>query len=156
MSEEGKVSENQLVVFNLENEKYSVKISQVQEIIRLQDITPIPQSPPFVEGVINLRGKIVTVIDLAKKFGLGETAKTKAARIIVVEEASNVVGMMVDEVSQVVRVNDDQIEPASAIAASVGTEYIKGVCKLGEDLVIFLDLSKVLNDSEKEMLAQVV
>src|SRR5947207_14366443 len=103
--------ERQLVVFQLGAELYGVEISRVHEIIRLQTVTKVPRAPSFVEGVINLRGKVIPVVDLRRRFGLPTADHTRASRIVVVELGDQVVGIIVDGVSEVLRVNTSTIEP---------------------------------------------
>lgn len=147
------VEEMQLVVFNLSNETYGLDIAAVHEIIRMQSITDIPRTPEFVEGVINLRGRIVPVIDLRKRFGLEEVAPTNMTRIIVVEVETTTVGMVVDAVSEVLRLPADSIEPPPAVISGLDIEFIQGVGKLGEQIVVLLDLDKVLKQDEKQQLS---
>lgn len=152
MQEEKKtVIEEQLVVFQLSGETYGIEIANVHEIIRMQDITDIPRTPDFVEGVINLRGRIIPVIDLRKRFGLEVSEYTQASRIIVVEVEGVTVGMIVDSVSEVLRLPTNNIEPPPAMV-SVDAAYLRGVGKLDEQLIILLDLNKVLEKDEKEQL----
>ncbi len=146
------VSEKQLVVFNLSGETYGVDISAVHEIIRMQSITNIPRTPDFVEGVINLRGRIIPVIDLRKRFGLEQGETTQLSRIIVVEVDGITVGMIVDAVSEVLRLPANSIEPPPPVISGVAVEYIHGVGKLDEQLIILLDLNKVLEKEEKKQL----
>ena len=141
--------EFQLVAFQLGEETYGVDISQVEEIIRLQPITKVPGAPDFVEGVINLRGRVIPVIDLRKRFHLPPREETKNTRIVVVEVPPNTVGMIVDAVDEVLRISEEKIEAPSLIISSIDTEYIKGVGKLENKLLILLDLSKVLTREEK-------
>lgn len=148
-------NERQLVVFELARETYGVDISQVQEIIRFQEITKVPKVPDFIEGVINLRGNVIPVIDLRKRFDFDEVEKTNATRIIVVEVEQYTVGMVVDAVSEVVRVNEDSIEPPSNIIADIDTDYLSGVCKYSDKLIILLELSKVLTASQQAELVSV-
>ncbi|HHX94688.1 MAG TPA: chemotaxis protein CheW [Clostridia bacterium] len=151
--QQGKVGEEQLVVFTLANETYGIAISTVNEIIRMQDITEVPRTPDFVEGVINLRGRIVPVIDLRKRFGLEAAEATQASRIMVVELQGLTVGMIVDSVSEVLRLPTDSIEPTPAIASGVDSAYLKGVGKWDDRLIILLDIEKVLYQSEQEEVA---
>jgi len=144
----------QLVVFELANEFYGVDISAVNTIIRMQEITEIPRTPEFVEGVINLRGSIVPVIDLRKRFGLPVGDITKASRIVVVEAARQMIGMVVDAVVETLRLSSDAIEPPSPVVASLDAEYLRGVGKQDDRLVILLDLDKVLSAKEAESLAK--
>ena len=136
--------EEQLVVFNVGKEVYGVDTSRVQEIIRMQSITHVPGAPEFVEGVINLRGKIIPVIELDRRFGLSGSEPSKARRIVVVETEGQVVGMVVDAVSEVLRIPVDCIDPPSPLVAGVDSEYIRGIAKLEGELIILLQLDKVL------------
>lgn len=145
----------QLVTFRLGKEEYSLDILSVQEIIRHMDITRVPNAPAFVEGVINLRGKVIPVLDLRKRFGLGIEEMTSHARIIVVDIGSKTVGFRVDSVSEVLRLPADKVEPPPTLTAGIGSEYIKGVGKLDGRLLILLDVTSVLTSSEKERLAGV-
>jgi len=142
----------QLVSFKLGDEEFGVDIMQVQEIIRMQDITAVPNAPEFVEGVINLRGRVIPIVDLRKRFGLEEKSHDKATRIIVVKVDDLTVGLIVDEVSEVLRIPVDTVEPPPPIVAGVESEYIKGVGKLEDRLLILLDLSKTLSKEEKASL----
>ena len=148
--------EHQLVVFDLNGEHYGVDIAAVEGIIKMQAITVVPQAPRFVEGVTNLRGKVLPVIDLRRRFGLGAEAATKDTRIVVVEMNGTTVGIVVDGVSEVLRVNSDTIEPPSPIVTTVDSAFIRGIAKIGERLVILLDLAKVLSLSEQNALAAAV
>lgn len=139
----------QLVIFQLGGEEFGVEIMQVQEIIRMPDITRIPQSPEFVEGVINLRGKIIVVINLDTRFGLDLKELDENSRIIIVEVGETVVGMIVDSVSEVLRLPTTNVEPApEIIKAKIHADYLKGVGKLDDRLLILLDLEKVLSEEE--------
>src|SRR5690348_9924421 len=136
--------ERQLVVLQLGAELYGVEISRVHEIIRLQTITRVPRAPAFVEGVINLRGKVIPVVDLRRRFGLATADHTRASRIVVVDIAEQVIGMIVDAVSEVLRVSSATVEPPSPVVAGVDSEYIHGIAKLPDRLLILLDLDRVL------------
>jgi purine-binding chemotaxis protein CheW len=144
----------QLVVFRLANEFYGVDIGEVNTIIRMQEVTDIPQTPDFVEGVINLRGSIIPVIDLRKRFGLPEDDVTKASRIMVVESGGQMIGMVVDAVAETLRLPADAIEPPSPVIAGIDTQYLRGVGKQDDRLVILLDLGKVLTGNEMQTLSQ--
>lgn len=145
----------QLVVFELANEHYGVDIGAVNTIIRMQEVTAIPRTPSFVEGVINLRGSIIPVIDLRKRFGLTVGETTKSSRIVVVEASGQMIGMVVDAVAETLRLTSDAIEPPSPLIASVDSEYLRGVGKHENRLVILLDLDKVLTCKELDSLAKV-
>jgi purine-binding chemotaxis protein CheW len=142
----------QLVVFGLADEYYGVEIGAVNTIIRMQEITEIPRSPEFVEGVINLRGSIIPVIDLRKRFSLPVGEVTKASRIVVVEAAGQLIGMVVDAVTETLRLSQESIEPPSPIVTSVDSEYVRGVGKLDNRLVILLDLDKILSNRDMDAL----
>lgn len=145
----------QLVSFVIENEEFGVDILKVQEIIRTVEITRVPKSPEFVEGVINLRGKIVPVIDLRKRFGIGRKERDNETRIIVVELVDKVVGFLVDRVKEVIRVEKSVIEPPPELTTSINSNYITGVAKLQDRLLILLDLNRVLSSDEQEKLVDV-
>ncbi len=144
--------ERQLVVFQLSAELYGVEISRVHEIIRLQSVTRVPRAPAFVEGVINLRGKVIPVVDLRRRFSLPMSEHTRASRIVVVEIGDQVVGIIVDAVSEVLRVNTGVIEPPSPVVAGIDSEYLEGIAKLPDRLVILLDLDRVLAKEERRAL----
>jgi purine-binding chemotaxis protein CheW len=139
----------QIVSFHLGSEEYGVDISQVQEIIRMVEITHVPRAPHFMEGVINLRGQLIPIIDLRTRFGMPRAEQTKSTRIVVTEIGSKRVGIVVDSVSEVLNIPMEQIEEAPDMIAGVGTEYIQGVGKVGERLVILLDLTMVITGEEK-------
>ncbi len=137
--------ERQIVIFNLGKEEFGVNITEVREIIRMEQITGIPNTAEYIEGVINLRGGIIVVIDLAMKLSLPSKEKDNNTRIIVIEVNNNTVGMVVDSATEVLRLRGDQIEPAPAvITEKINTDYIEGVGILDERLLILLDLAKVL------------
>ena len=145
----------QLVSFKLKQEEFGVNILQVQEIIRMQEITNVPNAPQFVEGVINLRGRVIPIVDLRKRFGLETKEHSNATRIIVVMIGEVQVGLIVDEVSEVLRISEDTVEPPPPIVAGIESDYIKGVGKLEDRLLILLDLNKILSVEEKQSLQNV-
>ncbi len=136
--------ENQIVVFELENEYYGVNIAAVESIIKMQAITRLPHSPEFIEGITNLRGKILPVVDLRNRFGMTRDRVTKSNRIIVISVNNTEVGMIVDGVSEVLTVPQEAIETTPPLASSIDSSFITGIAKLDECLVILLDLQKVL------------
>ncbi|MBK7141520.1 MAG: chemotaxis protein CheW [bacterium] len=144
----GNGDELQLVSFNIGSEEFGVEILKVQEINRMVEITRVPQAPHYVEGVINLRGKVIPIIDLRKRFSLEVKEYDKNTRIVVVDINGNIMGMIVDAVSEVLRLSSSTIEPPPEIVTGVNAEYIKGVAKLEDRLLIFLDLSKVVDAAE--------
>lgn len=147
----------QLVSFVVGAEEYAIPILAVQEINRMMDITRVPQSPAFVEGVINLRGKVIPVVDLRKRFGMPVNESTGDERIIVVEvqgEAeARVIGFTVDKVNRVLRIGSDIVEPAPTMASGADSEYVQGVGKLDEGLLILLSLDKLFSQRELELAA---
>jgi purine-binding chemotaxis protein CheW len=150
MMREAKVeTEQQLVLFDLALEHYAIDSMNVREIIRMQAITKIPGAPAFVEGVINLRGKVTPVMDLRKRLGLVVGQESKETRIVVVEVEGQDVGLIVDGVSEVLRIPVSVIEPTSTIVAAEEADYILGVAKLETKLVILLDIGRLLVGGEK-------
>jgi purine-binding chemotaxis protein CheW len=151
--------EIQLVVFTLkagENTcEYGVPITQVQEIIRLTAPTRLPQVPAFVEGIINLRGSVIPIIDLKKRFNMPMAEYTDETRIIVVDIEGKTVGIIVDQVAEVLRLPLTSIEPPPAVIGGLTAEYLTGVGKLEDRLLIMLDVTKVLSDGEKRELKKV-
>jgi len=144
----------QLVTFNLGTEEYGVDIMTVQEIIRVQAITHVPQMPEFIEGVINLRGNVIPVIDLRKRFNMKVTEQTAHTRIVVINVGAKVIGVVVDAVSEVMRLAEDQIEPPPPVVAGIGHEYLQGVGKVQGRLIILLDLDRILTSDEHARLKQ--
>jgi len=142
----------QVVSFKLGSEEYGVDIAQVQEINRMVAVTHVPRAPQFMEGVINLRGQLIPIIDLRARFGMPRAEHTKNTRIVVTEIGTKRVGMVVDSVSEVLRLAVDQIEPAPEMITGVDTEYIRGVGKIEDRLIILLDLAKIITGSEKREL----
>ena len=140
--------EEQLVIFSLADEYYGLDISDVEGIINMQAITTLPQAPAFVVGVTSLRGKVLPVVDLRKRFGLPQEDASKDTRIIVVDVAGAIVGMVVDAVSEVMNVPVEAIEPPSSLVTTVDSDFIKGIAKVEERLVILLDLAKLLTAGE--------
>jgi len=149
-------AEMQLVVFELGDESYGVDISRVQDINRMQEITEIPHAPESVVGVINLRGRVIPVIDLRKRFGLPDAVHTKDTRIVVLHLEGNLIGVIVDAVSQVLRIPADIVEPPSPVLAGVDSRYLRGIAKLDDKLVILLDLDFVLSRREQEAISEVL
>lgn len=144
------LTETQLVVFDLASEFYGVDIGDVREIIRMQTVTRVPGAPPFVEGVINLRGKVVPVVDLRKRLHLQVAEETKESRIVVVDIGGRDVGVIVDGVTEVLRIPLSSVEPPTAMITNVDSDYLKGIAKLESKLIILLDLNKVLSTIELE------
>jgi purine-binding chemotaxis protein CheW len=146
MADESRIEEEiQLVVFSLGREEFAVEVTQVREIMRMEEITRMPKTPSFVEGIINLRGQIIAVVDLAKRLNIEAGEMSGDTRIIVVEAEDIKVGMIVDSVSEVLRVSADAVEPSPTLATDVSAVYLRGVVKQDNRLIILLDLTKVLS-----------
>jgi purine-binding chemotaxis protein CheW len=149
----------QLVVFTLRQGEnvceYGVSITKVQEIITMVQPTKLPQAPDFVEGIINLRGQIIPIIDLKKRFRLGSSEMNEESRSVVVEVEGQTVGIVVDEVNEVLRLSKDSIEAPPAVIGGITADYLTGVGKLEGRLLILLDMDKILNDGEKAELVAV-
>jgi len=144
--------DQQLVSFNLANEDYGIDIASVDGIIKLQEITTVPNTPDFVEGVTNLRGSVLPVIDLRKRFGLQQVDASRDTRIVVVNMGHSKVGMIVDGVSEVLTIPESAIEPTPPMVTTVDSAYITGIAKVEERLIILVDLTKILNTVEQESL----
>ena len=149
--------ERQLVVFELADEMYGVDIDTVEGIIKMQAITKVPQAPGFVEGVTNLRGSVLPVMDLRRRFKLSAAAASlqNSMRIVVVALEGLKIGMVVDAVSEVLRISDDTVEPPPPLVTSVDSAFITGIAKVAERLIILLDLGKVLSSVEVDALQAV-
>jgi purine-binding chemotaxis protein CheW len=143
----------QLVSFTIGDEEFGVDILKVQEINRMLAVTRVPNSPEYIDGVINLRGKVIPIIDLRRRFQMERREHDKNTRIVVVELSGKVVGFVVDAVSEVMRIPKSVTEPPPPIVAGIDAEYITAVAKLEDRLLILLDLEKVLVNDEKEVLA---
>jgi purine-binding chemotaxis protein CheW len=137
----------QLVGFRVGGEEFALDILRVQEIIRLHELTRVPNSPEFMDGVMNLRGKIIPVIALRKRFGLGNVPPDKQTRIVVVEIKGTVLGFVVDSVSEVLRIPAETVEPPPRLG-KVDKEYVSGVGKLDDRLLILLDLDRLMGETE--------
>jgi purine-binding chemotaxis protein CheW len=144
MIKDAVANERQIAIFELVGETYGLDISAVHEIIRMQPITRVPKAPSFVEGVINLRGKVIPVIDMGKRFGLETPDRTKNNRIVVVDINGITIGIIVDAVTEVLRIPNESIEPASSIICTGDAHFLQGIAKLGDRMVMLLDLDKVL------------
>ena len=153
--------EQQYVIFELSDEDYGLEIASVESIIKLQPITSVPHAPDFVEGVTNLRGRVLPVIDLRKRFkvqgenGRTEDERAKETRIIVMTMNGTMLGMIVDAVSEVLRVSEEAIEPLPDMTTTINEGFITGVAKLEDRLVILLDLKKLMSPQEKAKLEKI-
>jgi len=136
----------QVVSFDIGTEEYAVDILEVQEIIRMVEITPVPKAPYYVEGVINLRGKVIPIIDLRLRFGLSAADRTKETRIVVVDVSRIIIGLVVDSVSEVIRIPSSLVEPPPN-GKQGGAEFYKGVGRVEGRLLILLDLPRLLGQA---------
>ncbi len=137
-------AERQVVLFELGSETYGVDIAAVNEIIRMQPIARVPRAPFFVEGVINLRGRVIPVVDMGKRFRLDKVERGKNNRIVVVNIHGTIIGIIVDAVTEVLRIPINSIEPVADIITAADSDYLLGIAKLEKRMVILLDLDKLL------------
>jgi len=138
----------QLVSFNMGEETYGIEITKIREIILMGQITQVPETPHYIKGLINLRSTVIPVIDLRARFGLAESETTDDSRIMVLNVGDRTIGIVVDAVSEVLRVAGDQISPAPPTVASLGNEYMTGLVRLDEQLLILLDVDKLFGEEE--------
>ena len=153
MTDNVALADRQLVVFTLGDETYGVDIATVREIIRMQAITAVPGTAHFIEGVINLRGTVIPVVDLRKRFRLNEAEHGKETRIVVLNSEGQEIGIIVDSVAEVLRVSSDAIEPPSSMITTTDSEYLLGIVKLPDRLVILLDTERLLSREDHNKLA---
>lgn len=146
----------QLVSFNLDQEEYGINVLKVREIIRMLNITRVPNTPHYVEGVINLRGKVIPIISLRKRFELPEAENDKRTRIMVMEAVGELMGFIVDEVSEVIRISEKEIQPPPpVVTSSLDQECMAGVINQAERLLVLLDLEKMFTAEERKLFSGV-
>ncbi|PWH13437.1 MAG: chemotaxis protein CheW [Anaerolineae bacterium] len=145
--------DNQVVIFELGGEQFGVAISAVESIVQMLPITHIPQAPAYVRGVTNLRGRVLPVLDLHTRFGLKPKADSKQQRIVVLQWGNTEAGIIVDAVTEVITLDPAQVEPPPPLTRTVASEFVEGIAKLGERMVILLDLRKVLSSEEEAPVA---
>lgn len=148
------MAELQLVVFKLDQEEYGVDIMQVQEISPYQELTKVPNSPVFVDGIVNLRGDVIPVVSLKKKFHIAESEITELTRLIVINNGNKRTGFVVDDASEVITISDKDVEEAPQMIVGNERKYIQGVGKLNDRILIILDLHKLLTEEEKNQLQE--
>jgi purine-binding chemotaxis protein CheW len=142
----------QLVSFNLDDEEYGVEVLKVREIIRMPNITRVPNTPPYVEGVINLRGKVIPVISLRKRFSLNAAEADGRTRIMVMDLTSELTGFIVDSVAEVIRISSGEIQPAPpVITGNIDQEYLSGVVNREDRLLVLLDLERLFTNDERQL-----
>jgi len=144
----------QLVTFRLRDETYGVNVMQVQEVLRVSEIAPVPGAPDFVLGIINLRGNVVTVIDSRTRFGLPTAERDDASRIVIIESDQQVVGILVDSVAEVVELRQSEIDAPPRIGSDDNARYIEGVASRDDGLLIVVDLNKLLSEEEWSEMAR--
>ncbi|MFV9509837.1 chemotaxis protein CheW [Tepidibacillus sp. LV47] len=149
---EQNLNEVKVIVFRLDSEEYGVEVQQVKSIERMEYITRVPNTPPFVKGVINLRGVIIPIIDLRSRLGIAEKEYNDSTRIIIVNVEGVEVGLIVDAANDVIDVPVHAIEPPPKVVGGVEAVYLRGIAKLQNRLLILLNLNKVLNADEKKQL----
>lgn len=142
----------QLVSFRLGQEEYGIEITKVQEIILMGEITKVPQTPEYIKGLINLRSSVIPIVDLRLRFGLPSQEPTEETRIMVVNVTGKTIGIIVDAVSEVLRISGEQISPPPPTVAGLGRDYLTGLVKLGNRLLILLDIDRILEGRESEVL----
>ncbi len=141
-------NERQLILFNLGKGNYGIPIENVFEIKKMEEITVVPKAPKFIEGVINLRGNVIPVVDLRKRFGMEKIDYSKKTKIIIVEIGKRQFGLIVDSVAEVVTLSNDQIEQSLPTVSGLKAEFINGIGKLNDKLIIILEISRILQSSE--------
>ncbi|MCW8853370.1 MAG: chemotaxis protein CheW [Gammaproteobacteria bacterium] len=144
----GNAEHRQCVTFRLDDETYGINVMLVQEVLRVTDIAPVPGAPGYVVGIINLRGNVVTVIDTRMRFGLSPNEMDDSTRIVIIESEKQTVGIIVDSVSEVVDIYSNEIETAPNVGNDETARYIEGVVSRGEELLILIDLNKLLTEDE--------
>jgi purine-binding chemotaxis protein CheW len=145
----------QLIVFHLEDEEFGVPISEVREIIATGPVTPIPNSPKFIVGVINVRGEVPVVINLKERFSLRRKKEIESKHIVLTEQDKNLFGLLVDEVTEVLRVEENTITKAPELVTRIHEDYVKGVLTIDNRLILLLDLAKVLSQEDLERYTEI-
>lgn len=151
MQEEAKVAEDEThrwVTFQLANEAYGIAVTQVREVLRITEIAPVPGAPDYVIGIINLRGNVVTVMDTRKRFGLPPVETDEQSRIVIIEVDGQEVGILVDSVAEVVDIAQSAVEQAPSVGSDETSKYIQGVTSRDGELLILVDLNKLLSEEE--------
>lgn len=150
------MAENQFVIFRLGDEKYAVDILNVGGISEFREMTKVPNAPAFIDGIINLRGDIIPIVNLKKRFNIPEKNADSDTRIIINNIKGKDIGFVVDEASQVIKIDDADIEEAPDIIKGADRQYISGVGKVNDQIVILLNLEKVLNEDEQKAVNEIV
>lgn len=145
----------QLVTFKIGNEQFAVDILKVQEINRMKEITKIPNAPFHVEGVVNLRGKVIPIVNLRKKFGLPEKENDEQSRIMIMDILGTTMGLIVDGVDEVLRIPSDTVEPPPPLSVGISMEFVKGIAKIEDRLIILVDLKSLFGAGDIAMIEEV-
>ncbi|MCK9265187.1 MAG: chemotaxis protein CheW [Desulfomonilia bacterium] len=157
MSEETATRTRQYLSFKLEEEEFALEISRVREVLDFTRVTKVPQAPDFMKGVINLRGAVVPVVDLNRKFGIKDTEKTVHTRIIIgevdIDGDQTVLGVLADSVHEVMELEPEHIEPAPKIGARMNTDFLKGMGKRDEEFVMILDIDRIFSADEMALVS---
>lgn len=148
--------DHQIVIFELGGEEFGVNIGAVESIVQMLPITYVPQAPSFVRGVTNLRGRILPVLDLYRRFGLPPQPESKEQRIVVIHTGNLEAGIIVDGVTEVETLDFTQVEPPPALTRTTASRFVEGIAKVGERIIILLDLAKVLNSEEESLISELV
>ncbi|MDH5570526.1 MAG: chemotaxis protein CheW [Gammaproteobacteria bacterium] len=145
----------QWVTFRLDHEKYGIKVMQVKEVLRMTEIAPVPGAPDYVLGIINLRGNVVTVIDLRSRFGLMSAEADDSTRIVIIEADNQTIGILVDSVAEVADIKSSDIDVAPNVGNDESSKYIQGVSSQGDELLILVDVNKLLSEEEWSEMASI-
>jgi len=148
-AQDGGRQEIQLACFRIGSEMYALDIMRIREIIRPQRLTPVPKAPPFIEGVINLRGAVVPVVDLRKRFDQPAGGPERRTRVLICALSGKIIGLLVDEVAEVRRYTRQEIQPSPQFLRGRGSEFFVGVCRRDDQLVLLIDLERILSSGEK-------
>lgn len=148
------VKEIQVACFRLKDDLYAVDIMRIKEIIRPQKLTPLPQAPPFIDGIINLRGAVIPVVDLRKRFDMTPRDSTISTRLLIVRLSGQTLGLVVDDVTEVITVPVNDIKPPPAVTEGLIANHLLGVCLSGDNLVMLLDIDRLLTTNEVSALGE--
>lgn len=146
----------QLVKFNIDDEAFGIDIKQIFQILKPQEVFKVPNTPPFIEGLINLRGKVMTVFNLRKRFNLPEKENDDNTKILIIRMEDYLLGFTVDSVSEIVRVQEEEIVETPPTITDFDKRFLSGVAKVGEKLILLLDLQKILTPDEEEQVKEIV
>lgn len=145
----------QLISFSIEKEEYGIRVLDVIEVIRLPKVQKLPKSPEFLKGIISLRGEVIPIVDLRQRFGISEKMDDKFKRTIIIKVKDRKIGMIVDNVSKVIRVSESEIKEAPTFTSLIGSDYIKGIVMLNERMIILLDIQAIFSEDEMRQMGRV-